>query len=94
MNYYTQQLPTEITIYPTGFSQQVSYLLATGEFLMGSKNVTGDLTYSFPTSSADWAARQRCNATGYLAAGHSVVFVDGLPFIETWAPDHVVKPLG
>jgi hypothetical protein len=44
--------------------------------------------YSFPRfgDRADWDGRRICTATGMMAAGRDIVYVDGAPYIKAFAP--------
>lgn len=89
--YYTAYKEVETGVDADGVSNAFMYLYATGEFYIGDMTTSGQFVYSYPTDRNDWLNQAVCQATGYRAAGHSIRWVDGLPFIDAFAPDKVTK---
>lgn len=82
-----EYIPLETHVEPHDFDSKLMTLIATTDLYFGpSTRSAGEFIWSFPLDEADRASGGICAYTGFWAAGHSLVTVDGLRYIKDFAP--------
>lgn len=83
--------PSEVHSHTVPLDNRLFTLIATEEIYMGQTKYSDSFVWSFPQSASDRQEGRFCLQTGYWAAGHSIKNVDGVDFIDEFAPEKVKR---